>query len=165
MKLYRLEARQLIRAHIEAVWDFFSSPANLKIITPPYMGFDILSDVPAKMQPGLIIVYRVRPLFGRPVHWVTEITHVDELRFFVDEQRFGPYRFWHHRHVFLPTADGIEMTDLVHYSLPPPLLDSVVNAFLVAPRLLEIFAYRQKKIIELFQDAPPLRPPQIRVIG
>jgi ligand-binding SRPBCC domain-containing protein len=104
MKLFRFETEQTIPAPLEEVWEFFSSPVNLKVITPPYMGFDILTPVPDRMEPGIIIAYTVRPLWGIPMFWVTEITHVEPLRFFVDEQRFGPYRFWHHRHTFTPVA-------------------------------------------------------------
>ncbi len=156
MRLYRLEAAQLIPRPMEEVWDFFSRPENLKHITPPYMEFAILSPVPAKMQAGLIIEYRVRPLLGLPMRWVTEITHLqgphegEPPYFFVDEQRFGPYRFWHHRHEFFPTAEGVLMQDLVHYGLPAGLLGQLVHPWVVRPRLDEIFRFRQEKVRALF---------------
>jgi ligand-binding SRPBCC domain-containing protein len=150
MKLFRFETEQTIPAPLEEVWDFFSSPVNLKVITPPYMGFDILTPVPDRMEPGIIIAYTVRPLWGIPMFWVTEITHVEPLRFFVDEQRFGPYRFWHHRHTFTPVEGGVHMTDLVHYALPVSVIDGVINRLVVRPRIEEIFAFRRQKIIELF---------------
>lgn len=152
MKLFRFETEQFIPASLEKVWTFFSSPANLKVITPPYMGFDILTPVPDEMQPGIIIAYTVRPLWGIPVFWVTEITHVEPLRFFVDEQRFGPYRFWHHRHTFTPVDGGVHMTDLVYYALPVPVMDRIINRLIVRPRIEEIFAFRRRKIIELFGE-------------
>ncbi|MCS6830334.1 MAG: SRPBCC family protein [Armatimonadota bacterium] len=152
MKLFRFETRQTIPAPLEKVWDFFSSPANLKVITPPYMGFDILTPVPEKMEPGTIIAYTVRPLLGIPMFWVTEITHVEPLRSFVDEQRFGPYRFWHHRHTFIPVDGGVEMTDLVYYALPAPIIDGLINRLIVRPRIEEIFAFRRRKITELFGE-------------
>lgn len=152
MNLFRFEEEQTIPATLERVWDFFSSPANLKVITPPYMGFDILTPVPDRMEPGTIIAYTVRPLWGIPMLWVTEITHVEPLRFFVDEQRFGPYRFWHHRHTFTPVDGGVRMTDLVYYALPVPVIDRIINRLLVRPRIEEIFAFRRRKIIELFGE-------------
>ncbi|AXA35158.1 MAG: hypothetical protein D6691_08820 [Candidatus Hydrogenedentota bacterium] len=154
MKLFRFEAVQVIPAPIEKVWGFFSDPRNLKILTPPYMGFDILTPVSAQMEAGLIIEYTVRPLFGIPMQWVTEITHVAPLHFFVDEQRFGPYRFWHHRHEFEPIAGGVRMVDLVHYALPLPVLESTLHRWLVRPRIEEIFSFRRAKIIELFGPEP-----------
>lgn len=152
MNLFRFETEQTIPATLERVWDFFSSPANLKVITPPYMGFDILTPVPDRMEPGTIIAYTVRPLWGIPMLWVTEITHVEPLRFFVDEQRFGPYRFWHHRHTFAPVDGGVRMTDLVYYALPVPVIDRIINRLIVRPRIEEIFAFRRRKIIDLFGE-------------
>lgn len=150
MKLFRFETEQLVPASIEVVWHFFSRPENLKRITPPYMGFDILTPVPEKMEAGLIIEYRVRPLWNLPMRWVTEITHLHEPHFFVDEQRFGPYRFWHHRHSFKPLAQGVLMHDLVHYMLPVPLIDEWLNRWIIRPRIQEIFDYRRAKIEEIF---------------
>lgn len=167
--LYRLKAEQFIPAPMEEVWTFFSRPENLKTITPPYMGFDILSEVPPVMEAGLIIEYRVRPLLGIPLRWVTEITHLKGPQhgpppyFFVDEQRFGPYVFWHHRHTFEPVEGGVYMTDLVHYRLPAGPLGALVHPWLVRPRLEEIFSYRRAKIEALFGKAelrPPHRNPQ-----
>ncbi|GIV08526.1 MAG: hypothetical protein KatS3mg019_0617 [Fimbriimonadales bacterium] len=155
MRLFRFETEQVIPASLEVVWDFFSSPVNLKTITPPYMGFDILTPVPDKMAPGLIIAYTVRPLFNMPMTWVTEITHVEPLRFFVDEQRFGPYRFWHHRHTFTPIEGGVHMHDLVYYALKQPIIDGVINQRIVRPRIHEIFEFRRRKVIELFGEARP----------
>ncbi|MEN2993488.1 MAG: SRPBCC family protein [Bacteroidia bacterium] len=154
--LYRLERLQYIPASMEVVWTFFSRPENLKLITPPYMGFDILSEVPPVMQAGLIIEYRVRPLFGIPLRWVTEITHLYGPQqgpppyFFVDEQRFGPYVFWHHRHEFHPKDEGVEMRDLVHYKLPGGFVGRLFHPILIRPRLEEIFSYRQAQIERIF---------------
>ncbi|MCX7994075.1 MAG: SRPBCC family protein [Fimbriimonadales bacterium] len=161
MKLFCFETEQVIPAPLDVVWDFFSSPVNLKTITPPYMGFDILTPVPDKMEAGLIIAYTVRPLFNIPMTWVTEITHVEPMRFFVDEQRFGPYRFWHHRHTFTPVENGVHMQDLVYYALKQPLVDGIIDKLLVRPRIEEIFEFRRRKIVELFgevrQDIAPTR--------
>jgi ligand-binding SRPBCC domain-containing protein len=149
MKVYTLESTLLIPADIHSCWDFFSSPANLQKITPPSMGFKITSEPEDKMYPGQIITYKVKPLLGIAVTWVTEITHVSEFNFFVDEQRSGPYRFWHHKHFFNPVAGGVEMTDLVHYALPFGLAGRLVH-FVVESKLQEIFEYRNAVVGKVF---------------
>ncbi|MGC8740693.1 MAG: SRPBCC family protein [Candidatus Sumerlaeaceae bacterium] len=152
-RLFRFEQQQLIPTSLERAWEFFCNPANLKTITPPDMGFEILTPVPPVAEPGLIIVYKVRPLLGIPVQWITEITHVVPQQSFVDEQRFGPYRFWHHRHIFEPKDRGVLMSDIIHYALPIPVVATLVNNFVVRPRLNEIFSYRRQKIEEIFGRA------------
>jgi len=149
--MYQLRRKQLVKTDIATCWDFFSSPANLSKITPAYMGFDVRSEVPERMYEGLTIEYRVRPLLGIPMKWVTEITHVKDYQFFVDEQRIGPYKIWHHEHHFMETPDGIEMTDIVSYELPFGVLGSMVHPFLVEKKLNEIFAHRFKVVDELFK--------------
>ena len=149
--MYQLRRKQLVKTDIATCWDFFSSPANLSKITPAYMGFDVRSEVPERMYEGLMIEYRVRPLLGIPMKWVTEITHVKDYQFFVDEQRIGPYKIWHHEHHFMETPDGIEMTDIVSYELPFGVLGSMVHPFLVEKKLNEIFAHRFKVVDELFK--------------
>jgi ligand-binding SRPBCC domain-containing protein len=149
--MYQLRRKQLVKTDIATCWDFFSSPANLSKITPTYMGFDVRSEVPERMYEGLMIEYRVRPLLGIPMKWVTEITHVKDYQFFVDEQRIGPYKLWHHEHHFMETPDGIEMTDIVSYELPFGVLGSMVHPFLVEKKLNEIFAHRFKVVDELFK--------------
>jgi ligand-binding SRPBCC domain-containing protein len=141
MKLYLFEARQNLPVSIATAWAFFADAGNLARITPPSLGFEVTSAPQERMYAGMIITYRVRPLFGVPVTWVTEITHVDEPRLFVDEQRFGPYRFWHHQHRFREIEGGVEARDMVHYALPPG--GFAAARLLVAPRLREIFAYRR----------------------
>ncbi|MCS7229471.1 MAG: SRPBCC family protein [Candidatus Kryptonium sp.] len=152
MKIFKFETQQLIPASIDVVWDFFSNPRNLKIITPPYMRFDILNEIPDEMEEGMIIIYTVSPLFNIPMRWVTEITYVEPKVFFVDEQRFGPYKFWHHKHKFFPVEGGTLMIDLVHYMLPVPLIDGILNKLLIAPRIREIFEFRRNKIKEIFGE-------------
>ncbi len=142
MKLHRMEATQRLPIGITEAWEFFSDPSNLARITPPDMGFEITSGPAAQMHAGMIVTYRVRPLAGIPVTWVTEITHVDRPRFFVDEQRFGPYRFWHHQHHFREVTGGVEVRDLVHYALPPG--GGLLRSVLVAPRLGSIFEHRRR---------------------
>jgi ligand-binding SRPBCC domain-containing protein len=152
MKLYLFEACQNLPASIGAAWEFFADAGNLARITPPSLGFEVTSAPQERMYAGMIITYRVRPLFGVPVTWVTEITHVDEPRLFVDEQRFGPYRFWHHQHLFREIEGGVEARDLVHYALPPG--GFAAGPLLVAPRLREIFAYRREVLERTFGAWP-----------
>lgn len=149
MKLYRLERRQLLPITIEQAWDFFGNPGNLPLITPANLGFRITSPLPERMYVGMIVTYTVTPFAGMKVGWITEITHAEAPLFFVDEQRFGPYRFWHHQHRFTPVASGTEMTDLVHYALPFGLLGRLV-APLVARRLKVIFDFRRQVLAERF---------------
>jgi ligand-binding SRPBCC domain-containing protein len=144
MKLHRLDAVLRLPVPVEEAWGFFSDAGNLAAITPPSLGLEVTSPLHA----GMIVTYRVRPLLGVPVTWVTEITHVDEGRMFVDEQRFGPYRFWHHQHHFAPAEGGVEMRDVVHYALPAGA--GPLRALLVAPRLDEIFAHRARVLTERF---------------
>lgn len=148
--LRRLEARQTLPIDAAQAWDFFSRPENLARITPPNLGFEVTSALPERMYAGLMVTYRVSPFGGLKVPWVTEITHVREPEFFVDEQRSGPYRLWHHQHRFRPVAGGIEMTDLVHYQLPFGPLSDLFAGWLVEKRVAAIFAYRRQVLDELF---------------
>ena len=150
--MYQLNRTQSLPIDLRTAWEFFSSPQNLSVITPPEMGFIVRSELPEKMYPGLFITYTVRPLLGIPVTWVTEITHVSEGAYFVDEQRVGPYRIWHHRHFFKEIPGGVEMTDIVDYQLPLGILGKLVHPFLVGPRLNAIFDFRFKKLVELFGE-------------
>lgn len=153
-KVYTLRRQQSIPVSREKVWDFISSPSNLKKITPPYMGFDITSpEEPGKMYEGMIIIYTVTPLAGIRMTWVTEITHVEEGRYFVDEQRAGPYSLWHHQHFIEPDGDGVIMTDIVTYRPPFGILGRLANLLFIRSRLNEIFEYRNKVLRE-WADSP-----------
>jgi ligand-binding SRPBCC domain-containing protein len=150
--LHQLTTSQIIKSDLATVWEFMSSPKNLATITPSYMGFDIIGnkDDLQKMYPGQIIEYYVKPLAGIKMHWVTEITHVEHLRYFVDEQRFGPYSFWHHKHFLKEVPGGVEMNDLVHYKLPLGILGKLGNEIFVKKQLKTIFDYRFGKLEDLF---------------
>lgn len=152
MKLYKLHTKQNVPISKEEAWEFLSAPQNLKIITPDYMGFNILSGVEKSMYPGQIIEYIVTPILGIKTKWVTEITHVKDLEYFVDEQRFGPYSLWHHKHFIKEIDGGVEMEDIVHYKLPMGFLGQLAHPILVKPKLDEIFEYRRNKLIELFGE-------------
>ncbi len=150
MKIYTKSSKQNIPISLDEAWAFLSNPRNLKEITPPYMGFNILSGADREMYPGQIIQYIVTPILGIKAKWVTEITHVEDKKYFVDEQRFGPYAFWHHKHFIREIPGGVEMEDIIDYKVPMGILGQLVHPFLVKPKLDEIFEYRRKKLIELF---------------
>jgi len=148
--MYTIESIQKVPISIEEAWDFFQNPSNLATITPDGLGFDILSEVPKKMYPGLFINYKVSPLFGIKMNWTTEITYVDAPNYFVDEQRVGPYSIWHHEHHFKTIPGGVEMLDRVNYKVPLGILGKIAHPIIVRPKLEEIFDYRYKKVEELF---------------
>lgn len=142
-KVYSLKTVQKIPITLDEAWDFFSKPDNLKDITPTSLGFDIISQHHGeRMYPGQIIEYNVRPLLGIPLYWMTEITHVSDKRYFIDEQRFGPYSLWHHQHHFREIEGGVEMTDIVHYKLPLWILGDIAHGLFVKAQLKGIFDYR-----------------------
>lgn len=152
--LHKIESTQFIKSDIDTVWEFMSSPKNLAIITPAYMNFTIINETKPldKMYAGQIIEYTVSPLLGMKLNWVTEITHVQNNYYFVDEQRFGPYSFWHHKHFIKQVEGGIEMLDIVHYKLPFGFLGRIANNLFVKKQLKEIFDHRHKTIDELFNS-------------
>jgi len=143
MKPSVFREEQRLPISLTEAWRFFSDPRNLPRITPPSLGLEVTSDLPGEMYPGMIITYNVRPIPWVPVGWVTEITHVREPFLFVDEQRFGPYRFWHHEHHFREIEGGVEMEDIVHYALPFGTVGRVFGGPLVRRRLEGIFAFRR----------------------
>ncbi len=148
--VYTLSVMQQLPIGLSEAWDFFSSPENLEKITPKHMGFGITSGKPQKMYPGQIISYKVAVLPGIKTNWVTEITHVLDRKFFVDEQRFGPYAMWHHEHHFEEKDGGIFMTDKVTYKIPFGFLGYLAQSLFVKKQLKTIFEYRVKALEELF---------------
>ena len=152
MKIYTLHTKQNLPISLDEAWEFLSNPKNLKIITPDYMGFKTLSGDEKDMFAGQIIQYIVTPVLGIPMKWVTEITNVVAKKYFVDEQRFGPYALWHHKHFLKEIPGGVEMEDIVDYKVPLGILGQIVHPFLVKPKLEEIFNYRSQKLIELFGE-------------
>jgi len=152
MKVYKKETVQHINASLDECWEFFSNPKNLQKITPASMGFEITDFDSQSMYAGQIIQYKISPLLGLKVNWVTEITQVKDRAYFIDDQRFGPYSFWHHKHFFETTPTGVKMTDVVHYALPFGFLGRIVNALIVKNKLNEIFDYRFQKVNELFNS-------------
>ncbi|MCX8084428.1 MAG: SRPBCC family protein [Calditerrivibrio sp.] len=149
MKLRKIYREQKIFSEVEKVWQFFSSPKNLSTITPHWLDFRVITDIPERMYAGMIIEYRIRPVLGIPIKWITEITHVRDFEFFVDEQRFGPYKFWHHKHLFLPKESYVLMVDDVDYIMPYGFLGDILH-FYVSVKLKEIFDFRYKRVEEIF---------------
>lgn len=152
MKSHQIIFKQNLPISLDQAWDFFSSPLNLAKITPDDMEFIVTSGLrpDTKMYPGMIITYKVSPLFGIKLNWMTEITQVEEGKYFIDEQRFGPFKFWHHQHHFKAIAGGVEMTDILTYGLPMGILGEMAHAVMVGNKVKEIFTFREKKVNELF---------------
>jgi len=148
----QLIREQVVRAPLQAVWEYFSDPSNLNDLTPPDMRFEILRGGGEPMYAGQLILYRVEFVRGLRSRWLTEIRHVREMRYFVDEQRLGPYRFWYHEHLFAPLADGTHIVDRVSYAVPGGVLGWPVERWFVRPRLDYIFDFRAARIRELFGE-------------
>jgi len=151
MKIHTVKYEQFVPVDLATAWEFFSSPKNLAKITPQHMGFQITNKYEVgKMYPGMLITYKVSPLLGIKLDWCTEITHVKDQVYFVDEQRFGPYAMWHHQHQFEAVVGGVMMTDIVDYAIPFGFIGSLANKLLVKKAVIEIFEFRKQKIAELF---------------
>jgi ligand-binding SRPBCC domain-containing protein len=156
-RTYALKFVQQIPCSIEEAWQFFSNPANLVKITPTAFDFKMISQYHGeKMYPGQIIEYKVKPVLGIPLYWMTEITHVEHLQFFVDEQRYGPYAFWHHQHLFTAIRGGVEMTDIVHYRIPFWFIGDIANALMVRKQLENVFRYRYEQVEGMFGRMRPV---------
>ena len=150
-KVYSLKNIQKIPASLESTWKFFSDPQNLHLLTPPFLNLTITNKLFGnEVYAGQVMTYHVKPLLGIKVSWMTEITHVEAMKFFVDEQRKGPYKLWHHQHHFKEIEGGVEMTDLVHYRLPFGFFGEAGHGIIVKKKLHEIFQYRFEKIVALF---------------
>ncbi len=153
MKIYTLKRTQTLPISVERAWEFFSSPSNLSRITPAKMNFEITSMSGSdKMYAGQIICYKVTVLPFVRMRWVTEISHVEKPFYFVDEQRFGPYALWHHKHHFEETPAGTLMTDEVNYALPLGYLGQIVHAAFVRAEVNAIFDHRYEILEKYFQN-------------
>ena len=150
--IHYLRREQWIPAPLKNVWEYFANPENLNELTPPDMNFLIVAGGDRTMYEGQMIEYRVEFMRGIRSLWLTEISHVRQGEYFVDEQRMGPYRLWIHEHLFVPSRNGVLMNDLVTYAVPFDLLGDVVNAFWIHRRLMRIFDYRTRKIAQLFGE-------------
>lgn len=151
--IHQLVRTQFLPAPAKAVWDFFATPSNLNLLTPPELNFETLTE-PEPMYAGQLISYRIRLLPGVRTRWLTEITHVQTGAYFVDEQRIGPYKIWHHEHHFIPKHNGVEMLDRVTYSLPFSPLSELVHLLWVRPTLRRIFDFRRDAVANRFGPQP-----------
>lgn len=150
MAIKVLRSEQFLPISLEKAWDFFSSPKNLNEITPADITFKILSDLPEKMYPGLIINYKVAPVLNIPLAWTTEITQVVPMQYFVDEQRKGPYHIWHHEHHFEEVEGGVMMRDILHYDIGRWLLGDLMGALFIHKKVKGIFDFRFRKLETMF---------------
>lgn len=152
MAIHKIVTEQVLPCSLDAAWDFLSSPYNLKKITPAHMGFEIINGVTEsdKMFAGQIIVYKLSPFPFYKTEWVTEITHVKDKEYFVDEQRFGPYALWHHKHHLKEIEKGVSMEDTIHYKLPFGILGELAHPLLVRRQLETIFEYRKTALEDIF---------------
>ena len=145
-----LETEQFLPVDLKQAWEFFATPRNLNAVTPDNLEFRIISEVPEKMYEGLIITYRIKPMLNITLTWVTEITHIREFSYFIDEQRKGPYRIWHHEHHFREVPGGIVMRDILHYDIGQWIFGPIAGALFVNRKIREIFNFRRKVLSELF---------------
>jgi len=152
MKIYTLYKTQKLPISADEAWEFLSDPKNLKIITPAKMSFDIISGADRPIYAGQILQYKVTPMMGIRTKWVSEIKSIVPKKYFVDEQLYGPYSLWHHKHFIREIEGGVEMEDIIDYKIPLGILGQMFHPLLVKPRLEEIFNYRQKKLVELFGE-------------
>jgi ligand-binding SRPBCC domain-containing protein len=154
-KVYSLKTVQRIPASKKDIWNFFSDPKNLKDITPEQLGFKVISKHHGdSMYAGQIIEYTVKPILNIPLYWMTEITQVENEKYFIDEQRYGPYGLWHHQHHFKLIEGGVEMTDIVHYKIPFWFLGDIANTIFVKNQLRKIFIHRFVAVMEKFGNWP-----------
>lgn len=151
MGFYQFKQKQFIPANLDQVWKFISNPANLSKITPGEMDFMITSESEERMYAGQIISYRVRPLFNIPTTWVTEITYVKDKVYFVDEQRIGPYKMWHHEHFLTEIPEGVEMTDIISYQPPLGFVGAIANRLIIRKKLQVIFDFRKAALETIFR--------------
>jgi ligand-binding SRPBCC domain-containing protein len=146
----QLRRQQLLPVTLQQAWQFFATPANLNAITPPDMDFKVLGQLPETMYQGQFIMYTIKPVLNIPFKWVTEITHINEPFYFVDEQRTGPYHIWHHEHHFKAVDNGVLMTDILHYDIGKWVLGSIAGALFVHKKVEQIFDYRYRALEKHF---------------
>ena len=154
MKIYQLHKSQKLPISLKKAWEFLCNPANLSLLTPKEMNMTIISGADKPMYAGQVLQYSVTPLPGFKTKWVSEITQYKEEKYFVDDQLYGPYAFWHHKHFIHEIDGGVEMEDIIDYKLPLGILGQLAHPFLVKPKLEKIFQYRQQKLTELFGEFP-----------
>lgn len=149
--MQRIERKQFIPITLSEAWAFFSDPGNLPRITPPEMGFQITTPIyKDAVYPGMIIAYIVKPMLSIPVRWITEITQVKDREYFIDDQRVGPYKLWHHQHFFKQVEGGVEITDIVHYQAPFGIIGQIAEMLFINRKVKHIFDYRNSALLDIF---------------
>ena len=148
----KLKQEQFLPITLDEAWKFFATPKNLNEVTPDDMVFEIISELPDTMYAGLLINYRLKPMFNIPINWCTEITHIQEKEYFVDEQRKGPYRIWHHEHQFKVVAGGVVMTDILHYDVGKWIFGRIAAKLFVDEKVKSIFEYRNRTLETYFKE-------------
>ena len=147
----KLKQEQFLPISLDEAWEFFATPKNLNEVTPDDMVFEIISELPETMYAGLLINYRLKPMLNIPINWCTEITHIKEKEYFVDEQRKGPYRIWHHEHHFRAVNGGVLMTDILHYDIGKWIVGRIAGKLFVDKKVKGIFEYRNKTLETYFK--------------
>jgi ligand-binding SRPBCC domain-containing protein len=147
----KLKQEQFLPITLDEAWKFFATPKNLNEVTPDDMVFEIISELPDIMYAGLLINYRLKPMFNIPINWCTEITHIQEKEYFVDEQRKGPYRIWHHEHHFKAVDGGVLMTDILHYDVGKWIFGRIAGKLFVDKKVKSIFEYRNRTLETYFK--------------
>ena len=147
----KLKQEQFLPITLDEAWKFFATPKNLNEVTPDDMVFEIISELPDTMYAGLLINYRLKPMFNIPINWCTEITHIQEKEYFVDEQRKGPYRIWHHEHHFKTVDGGVLMTDILHYDVGKWIFGRIAAKLFVDEKVKSIFEYRNRTLETYFK--------------
>ncbi|MBC7744666.1 MAG: SRPBCC family protein [Flavobacterium sp.] len=151
MSLFYFKTEQFLPINIEKAWDFFSSPKNLALITPPELDFKILTKLDDKaIYEGMIIQYTVKPILGIPLPWKTEICKVNRPSFFTDKQLKGPYKLWEHTHTYHKHENGVKMQDEIKYELPLGILGNLAHKLFVKKKIERIFSYRRSVLEKLF---------------
>lgn len=140
-----------IHAPLDEVFNFFSKAENLNLLTPPHIRFKILTPLPIAMFPKQIIKYKI-VLFGIPFNWKTEICEWNPPLKFVDRQLTGPYKTWHHQHIFEELEGKTVMTDIITYQSKGWILAPFLHWLFVDRNVKEIFAYREKQLNEIFRN-------------
>ncbi len=151
MAIHRNEQIQILPISLQESWNFFSNPENLALLTPAEMKFrHVFAPDQPQVYPGMILVHTVSPVAGVPMTWVTEITQVEPMSRFVDEQRKGPFGMWHHIHMFKEVAEGTEIRDVLYYEMPFGFLGNIAHGLFAKKQIEEIFNYRRERLKEMF---------------
>ena len=151
MKIHTLYKMQIVNRPLAEVFSFFQNPENLALITPPWLGFSILTPLPVVMKEGAVFEYSVR-VMGLRTRWASLICDYQPPGTFVDEQLKGPYRYWRHTHTFAEVEGGTRITDEIRYAMPFGILGEIVQRLMVKRQLETIFAYRAQVIAEMFEE-------------